>query len=120
MGLVLGIGSGLFSLIVIWMIGFVAIFLMSRASGPIKNGMIPLVLFLIMTTLVLVFYPRKTLNEELQADSQDQDVDRLAIPRIVLFSFVCLFALIGLLFFMQHMLEPIYSPAVTAKRIYTF
>lgn len=49
-----------------------------------------------------------------------QNVDRLSAPRIAVFSFTCLFTLVGFVFLVQHWLEPVYSPAVTAKRIYTF
>lgn len=49
-----------------------------------------------------------------------QNVDSLSVVRIIVFTFICFFALVGFIFLIQHWFEPIYAPAVTAKRIYTF
>ncbi|XP_065056516.1 transmembrane protein 218-like [Rhopilema esculentum] len=120
MALVFGIGSGLFSLTVLWVIGIFVVFLLSRTGGSLRNATIPVVLILCITTIVMIIYPRKSLDEELQTKKQAQNVDNIWIPRIVLFTFICLFTLIGFVFLVQHWLEPVYSPAVTAKRIYSF
>jgi len=120
MALVLGLGSGLFSLIVLWIVGVFGVFLLSRMSGALSNATIPVVLLLILTTVVMVVYPRKTLQEELQTQKQSQNVDTLSTPRIVIFTIICVFVLIGMFFLIQHWFEPIYAPAVTAKRTYAF
>ena len=50
--------------------------IMKNFLSIFSNATIPVVLLLILTTVVMVVYPRKTLQEELQTQKQSQVSDR--------------------------------------------
>lgn len=122
MALVLGIGVGLFVLILLWVLGILGCVALSRATGPLKNAVFGIGVLLIVATVILLFYPRKTREEELaNAAVKQGEVDQLIIPRTVLFSFMCVFALVAFVFLLLfHWIEPIYSPALTSRKTYVF
>ncbi|XP_048588831.1 transmembrane protein 218 [Nematostella vectensis] len=122
MALVLGVGVGLFVLVLLWVLGILGCVAFSRATGGLKNAVFGIGVLLIVVTLVMLFYPRKTRQEELGGRSSKQvEVDGLIIPRTVLFAFMCIFALVTFVFLVVfHWMEPIYSPALTSRKTYQF
>ena len=65
--------------------------------------------------------PRKLVHSTLfQLFVFQIEVDELVIPRTVLVVFLCIFALIAFVFLALHWMEPIYSPALTSRKNYTF
>ncbi|XP_057302576.1 transmembrane protein 218-like isoform X1 [Hydractinia symbiolongicarpus] len=135
MGLVFGIGTGLFSLGIIWIVGIFVCLLLSR-SGK-QAGVFGIGFLLVLLTLVMVFYPRKEVgevdidqneevNEYLITFSTETDVgicsvDTFAIPRILYAVFITLFLLIALVAYMlDHVLMPNIAAAAKVKKTYTF
>ena len=93
MALVVGIGVGLFLLIVVWFIAIFLYFLLSRAAGAIAYGGIGAVLAAIALTLILWFTPR--------GEDTDKDFtiyDEYATGRIILLFFSTLMLVVGGLF----------------------
>ncbi|KAK3699429.1 hypothetical protein QZH41_018590 [Actinostola sp. cb2023] len=122
MALVLGVGVGLFVLMFLWVLGIIGCVSLSRATGGLKNAVLGIGVLLVLITIVMLFYPRKTREEELAGSSARKvEVDTMIIPRTVLFSFVCVFAVVGFVFLLIfHWMEPIYSPALSSRKTYAF
>ncbi|XP_031564480.1 transmembrane protein 218-like [Actinia tenebrosa] len=122
MALVLGVGVGLFVLIFFWVLGILGCVSLSRATGGLKNAVFGIGFLLILLTITMLFYPRKTKEEELAGSSGKKvEVDYMIIPRTVLFSFICVFAVVAFVFVLIfHWMEPIYSPALTTRKTYSF
>lgn len=118
MGLVFGIGTGLFSLGIIWIVGIFVCLLLSR-SGK-QAGVFGIGFLLVLLTLVMVFYPRKEVGE-VDIDQDEESVDTFAIPRILYAVFITLFLLIALVAYMlDHVLMPNIATAAKVKKTYTF
>ncbi|XP_036381493.1 transmembrane protein 218 [Megalops cyprinoides] len=107
-GTVLGVGTGVFLIALIWIVALVLGVLFSRATGPTKLTVIPVFFLALVTTLVLVFFPR---SAEMPSPIREVEiVDSFFIGRYVLLSVVSLVFLVA--FFMllpMHFLEPIYA-----------
>ncbi|XP_028840093.1 transmembrane protein 218 [Denticeps clupeoides] len=106
--LVLGVGAGVFIIIVIWIVALAFIMLLSRASGATKLGIIPILLLALIATLILVFFPRAA--EAPSPVKEVQIVDSLFIGRYVLLSLVSVVFLAALFMLLPlHFLEPVYA-----------
>ncbi|XP_056323581.1 transmembrane protein 218 [Danio aesculapii] len=105
---VLGVGTGVFIITLIWILTLALTIILSRATGPTKLGIIPVVLLALIITLVLVFFPRAS---EVPAPQREvQIVDMFFIGRYVLLSLVSLVFLAALFMLLPlHFLEPIYA-----------
>ncbi|KAF7659807.1 hypothetical protein LDENG_00292580 [Lucifuga dentata] len=80
---VLGVGTGIFIIVVVWVIALVfGVMLLMRASGPAKLGVVPVLLLALIITLVLVFFPRSP--ETTPPFKEVEIVDTLFIGRYVL------------------------------------
>ncbi|KAG7245522.1 hypothetical protein CRUP_012659, partial [Coryphaenoides rupestris] len=55
---VLGVGTGVFLIVLLWILALIFGIILLRASGPIKLGVIPVFLVALIVTLALVFFPR--------------------------------------------------------------
>ena len=118
MGLVLGIGSGLFALIILWIVGLILCVVFSRVSS-LRNGVVGVGILVIGVTVILIFYPRK--SDEDSEKTSKQPVDNISVLRTTIFVVACLFAVISLVFMLVfHWMEPQYAPALLARKKYTF
>ncbi|KAG7279663.1 hypothetical protein CRUP_025766 [Coryphaenoides rupestris] len=55
---VLGVGTGVFLIVLLWILALIFGIILLRASGPIKLGVIPVFLVALIVTLALVLFPR--------------------------------------------------------------
>lgn len=76
--------------------------------------------FLALCTLESQFHKKLVHSTLFQLFVFQIEVDELVIPRTVLVVFLCIFALIAFVFLALHWMEPIYSPALTSRKTYTF
>ncbi|KAM7450907.1 hypothetical protein ABFA07_001311 [Porites harrisoni] len=121
MALVAGMGVGVLLLLIFWTLGIVGCVALSRAEGPLKNAVVGIFVLVVILTLALIFWPRKTKEEELAGSTAKKiEVDELIIPKTVLFVFLCIFAAVAFVFLVLHWMEPVYSPALTSRKTYTF
>lgn len=105
---VLGVGTGVFIITLIWILTLALTIILSRATGPTKLGIIPVVLLALIITLVLVFFPRA--SEVPATQRAVQIVDMFFIGRYVLLSLVSLVFLAALFMLLPlHFLEPVYA-----------
>ncbi|XP_056592189.1 transmembrane protein 218 isoform X2 [Triplophysa dalaica] len=58
--MVLGVGTGVFIVALVWIVTLALSIILSRATGPTKLGIVPIFLLALTITLVLVFFPRAT------------------------------------------------------------
>ncbi|CAB4002035.1 Hypothetical predicted protein [Paramuricea clavata] len=118
MGLVLGIGSGLFALIILWIVGLILCVVFSRVSS-LRNGVVGVGILVIGVTVILIFYPRE--SDDGSGKTSKQPVDNLSVLRTTIFVFACLFAVVSMvLMLVFHWMEPQYAPALLARKKYTF
>ncbi|XP_028402050.1 transmembrane protein 218-like [Dendronephthya gigantea] len=118
MALVLGIGSGLFALIIIWIVGLILCVVFSRVSA-LRNGVVGIGILIIALTVILILYPRE--SDESPKETSKQPVDNLSVLRTTIFAGACLLAVISLvLMLVFHWMEPQYAPALLARKKYTF
>ncbi|XP_060765281.1 transmembrane protein 218 [Neoarius graeffei] len=111
--LVLGVGTGVFLVALMWIGTLVLSLIMSHAAGPIKLGIIPLVLLALTITLTLVFFPRA--SELPSAIKETQIVDTFFISRYVLLAVVSVVFLVSLFIFLPfHLLESVYAKPLRA------
>ncbi|CAB1352355.1 unnamed protein product [Coregonus sp. 'balchen'] len=107
-GTVMGVGTGVFLIALIWIVALVLGMILLRATGPTKLGVIPVFLLAFIATLILVFFPRS--SETLSPFKDIEIVDTFFIGRYVLLSvtsvgfMVALFGLLPL-----HFLEAVYA-----------
>ncbi|XP_020614537.1 transmembrane protein 218-like [Orbicella faveolata] len=121
MTLVAGMGLGVLLVLIFWTLGIIGCVALSRTSGPLKNAVVGIFFLLVLLTLILIFWPRKTVEEELAGSTAKKiEVDGLIIPKTVLFVFICIFAAVAFVFLVQHWMEPVYSPALTSRKTYAF
>uniref|UniRef100_A0A673WS59 Transmembrane protein 218 n=1 Tax=Salmo trutta TaxID=8032 RepID=A0A673WS59_SALTR len=107
-GTVLGVGTGVFFIALIWIVAFVLRMILLRATGPTNLGVIPVFLLALISTLILVFFPR--ICNCLNISFLLQTVDTFFISQYVLLSVASvgfLVALFGLL--PLHFLEAVYA-----------
>ncbi|KAF7701229.1 transmembrane protein 218 [Silurus meridionalis] len=111
--MVLGVGTGVFIIIITWIGTLVLSLIMSRAAGPSKLGIIPLVLLALTITFILVFFPRAS---ELPSPTKEtQIVDTFFIGRYVLLAVVSVVFLMSLFLLLPfHLLEPVYAKPLRA------
>ncbi|XP_066507455.1 transmembrane protein 218 [Hoplias malabaricus] len=110
---VLGVGTGVFIIALIWIVSLVLTLLLSRASAQTKLFIIPTVVLALTITFILIFFPRAP--EFPSTVKETQIVDTFFIGRYVLLSIVSvvfLAALFALLPF--HLLEPVHAKPVRA------
>ncbi|KAG7224638.1 hypothetical protein INR49_011391 [Caranx melampygus] len=108
---VLGVGTGIVVVAVVWISALVFGAMLLRASGSAKLGVIPVFLLALSITLVLVFFPRSP--ETTPPFKEIEIVDTLFIGRYVLLAVVSIVFLVA--FFMLlpfHFLEPVYAKAL--------
>lgn len=111
--LVLGVGTGVFLIALMWIGTLVLSLIMSRVAGSTKLGIIPLVLLALTITLILVFFPR---TSELPSPVKEtQVVDTFFIGRYVLLAVVSVVFLVSLFILLPfHFLEPVYAKPLRA------
>lgn len=114
-------GLGVLLVLIFWSLGITGCVVLSRASGGLKNSVVGIFFLLVLLTVILVLWPRKTPEEELAGSTAKKiEVDELIIPKTVLFVFICIFAVVAFVFLLLHWMEPIYSPALTSRKTYAF
>ncbi|KAJ8267101.1 hypothetical protein GJAV_G00138410 [Gymnothorax javanicus] len=107
-GMVLGVGTGIFLIVLIWIVALVFGIILSRASGATKFSIIPVFFLALITTLILVFFPRSP--ETPSPIGEAKIVDRLFVGRYVLLSVAGLvFLVASFLLLPMHFLEPVYA-----------
>ncbi|XP_071381497.1 transmembrane protein 218 [Centroberyx affinis] len=105
---VLGVGTGVFLIALVWILALVFGMMLLRASGPAKLGVVPVFLLALIITLALVFFPRS--SETPSPFKEMEIVDRFFIGRYVLLSLVSAVFLVALFMLLpQHFLEPVYA-----------
>ncbi|XP_046852508.1 transmembrane protein 218-like [Xenia sp. Carnegie-2017] len=113
MSLILGIGSGLFAVILIWIIGLVLAIAFSRVSN-LRNGVPGIALLITIITVVFIFYPRESKDDA--ETSSKQPVDNIFVLRITVFVVASLFVFISLvLMLLFHWMEPQYASPVRTR-----
>lgn len=118
MSLIFGIGKGLFSLGIIWIVGLTLCLLLARLGK--KGGVFGIVLLLVLFPLIMILYPREE-KVEVPAPSSSEDVDTFYLPRVFYACFICSFALLAMIgFFLDHVLMPNLSNAAKTKKTYVF
>ncbi|XP_056592190.1 transmembrane protein 218 isoform X3 [Triplophysa dalaica] len=106
--MVLGVGTGVFIVALVWIVTLALSIILSRATGPTKLGIVPIFLLALTITLVLVFFPRAT--EVPSTEREFEIVDTFFIGRYVLLSLVSVVFLAGLFMLLPlHFLEPVYA-----------
>lgn len=105
---VLGVGTGVFVIVAVWIVALVFGILLLRASGSAKLGVLPVFLLALTITLVLVFFPR---SPETPLPFKDIEiVDTLFIGRYVLLAVVSTSFLVAFFVLLPfHFLEPVYA-----------
>ncbi|XP_062870383.1 transmembrane protein 218 [Trichomycterus rosablanca] len=110
---VLGVGTGVFLIALIWIGTLVLSLILSRTPGPTKLGIIPLVFLALTVTLILVFFPRA--SEVPSLVKETQIVDSFFIGRYVLLSLVSVIFLVALFLLLPlHLVEPVYAKPLRA------
>uniref|UniRef100_A0A8C2PU98 Transmembrane protein 218 n=1 Tax=Cyprinus carpio TaxID=7962 RepID=A0A8C2PU98_CYPCA len=110
---VLGVGTGVFIIALIWIVTLALTIVLSRATDALSAvalllGIIPIFLLTLTVTLVLVFFPRAP--EVPSPEKAVQIVDMFFIGRYVLLSLVSVVFLAALFMLLPlHFLEPVYA-----------
>ncbi|KAM8928013.1 transmembrane protein 218 [Pelodytes ibericus] len=105
---ILGVGTGVFVLAVIWVVTLLLCVLLSRASGKARLSAVLVFLLAVTVTLILLFFPREV--ETPAPMTEVQIVDTFFIGRYILISIISVIFL-GSFFLtlVYHILEPIYA-----------
>ncbi|XP_006892910.1 PREDICTED: transmembrane protein 218 [Elephantulus edwardii] len=107
-GTVLGVGTGVFLLALLWVLVLLLCVLLSRASGVARFSTIFVFLGALIITSVLLLFPRA--SEFSIPEEEIKIVDTLFIGRYVLLALLSAIFLGGLfLVLMHHILEPVYA-----------
>ncbi|XP_003417476.2 transmembrane protein 218 [Loxodonta africana] len=107
-GTVLGVGTGVFILALLWVLVLLLCALLSRASGVARFSVIFVFLGAVIITSVLVLFPRA--SEFPTPEVEIKIVDTFFIGRYVLLAFLSAIFLGGLFLVLIHyILEPIYA-----------
>ncbi|KAG9351515.1 hypothetical protein JZ751_022766 [Albula glossodonta] len=107
-GTVMGVGTGVFLITIIWIVALAFGIILSRASGATKLSIIPVFFLALIITLILVFFPRSAETPSLIKEVEI--VDTFFIGRYVLLAVASVVLLLA--FFMLlpiHFLEPVYA-----------
>ncbi|XP_029925645.1 transmembrane protein 218 [Myripristis murdjan] len=105
---VLGVGTGVFLVSLVWILALLLGMMLLRASGSAKLGVVPVLLLALIVTLALVFFPRS--SETTSPFKEIEIVDRFFIGRYVLLSVVSAVFLVALFMLVpHHFLEPVYA-----------
>ncbi|KAM5140850.1 transmembrane protein 218 [Mantella aurantiaca] len=105
---VLGVGTGVFVISVIWVVTLLLCVLLSRTSGAARLLGIVVFILAVVVTLILVFFPRAT--ETSSPVKEFQIVDTFFIGRYVLLAVMSvIFLASGFLSLLYYMLEPVYA-----------
>ncbi|XP_036305270.2 transmembrane protein 218 isoform X1 [Pipistrellus kuhlii] len=107
-GTVLGVGTGVFVLALVWVLALLLCAVLSRASGATRFSVVLVFLGALLITAVLLLFPRA--SETPAPEEEVKIVDTFFIGRYVLLA--CLTAVfLGALFLVltHHILEPIYA-----------
>ncbi|CAL8305383.1 transmembrane protein 218 [Gadus morhua] len=109
-----GVGTGVFLIVLIWILALIFGIILLRGSGPIRLGVVPVFLVALIITLVLVFFPRT--SENIPPFQEAEIVDQLFIGRYVLLS-VASVAFLAALFMLlpYHLLEPVYAKPLRTR-----
>ncbi|XP_045048769.2 transmembrane protein 218 isoform X3 [Desmodus rotundus] len=107
-GTVLGVGAGVFTLALLWVLALLLCALLSRASGVARFSVLFVFPGALIATAVLLLLPRA--GETPAPEVEVQIVDAFFIGRYVLLAFLTAVFLGGLfLVLTNHILEPIYA-----------
>uniref|UniRef100_A0A8C5PPX8 Transmembrane protein 218 n=1 Tax=Leptobrachium leishanense TaxID=445787 RepID=A0A8C5PPX8_9ANUR len=107
-GVILGVGTGVFVLAVVWVVTLLLCVLLSRASGAARFLVALVFLMALVVTLILVFFPRA--SETATSRKETQIVDTFFIGRYFLVSVMSVIFLGStFLAFAYHILEPVYA-----------
>ena len=118
MSLIFGIGTGLFSLGILWIVGLLLCLLLARLGK--HAAVFGLVLVLVVLSLVMALYPREDRHTKPIIVDPDS-VDQSYITRVVYACFVSLFVLVALVaYFIDHVLMPNIAHGARSKKAYTF
>lgn len=110
---VLGVGIGLFLIILVWAISLFLCIVFSRATGAISNIGIAVILFAILFTVILLVLPR----EDFAAPSKTV-YDYSVIYRSVLIAVCALFLVIGLVaYLVTYLMEPVYAKPIRRLKL---
>ncbi|XP_077360774.1 transmembrane protein 218 [Festucalex cinctus] len=112
---VLGVGTGVFVIAVVWIVTFGLWMILLRASGSSKLGVLPIFLLAVIITLVLVFFPQSPTTPS--AFKEREIGDTLFIARYVLLALASVSFLIGLFMLLPfHFLEPSYAKVLRTHK----
>ncbi|XP_034034774.1 transmembrane protein 218 [Thalassophryne amazonica] len=111
---VLGVGTGVFIIGVVWILAAVFGMMLLRAAGPTQLGVIPVFLLALLITLALVYFPRSpetpTTFKELKI------VDTLFIGRYILLAVVSSIFLLAVFMLLPfHFLELVYAKPLKTR-----
>ncbi|XP_045203566.1 transmembrane protein 218-like [Mercenaria mercenaria] len=110
---VLGVGIGLFLIILVWALSLFLCIVFSRAVGAISNIGIVMILFATLFTVILLVLPR----EDFEAPTT-KIYDYSIIFRSVLIAACSLFLVIGLVaFLIIHLMEPVYAKPIRRLKL---
>nr|XP_033773380.1 transmembrane protein 218 [Geotrypetes seraphini]XP_033773382.1 transmembrane protein 218 [Geotrypetes seraphini]XP_033773383.1 transmembrane protein 218 [Geotrypetes seraphini]XP_033773384.1 transmembrane protein 218 [Geotrypetes seraphini] len=105
-GMVLGVGSGVFILALLWVLALFLCLFLSRASGFARVSIILIFILALIVTLILLFLPRDTQTPA--PVKEIQIVDTFFIGRYFLVSVLSVIFLGSLfLLLIYHIMEPI-------------
>ncbi|KAM4702622.1 transmembrane protein 218 [Rhinophrynus dorsalis] len=105
---ILGVGTGVFILAIIWVVTLLLSVLLCRASGKARFLVVLVFLLALIITLILVFFPRA--SQTPPPAKEIQIVDTFFIGRYFLISIMSVIFLGSLfLVIVYHILEPIYA-----------
>ncbi|CAH2320362.1 transmembrane 218 [Pelobates cultripes] len=105
---ILGVGTGVFILAVIWVLTLLLCVFLSRASGTARLSAVLVFLLAVIVTLILVFFPRA--SETAATLKEIQIIDTFFIGRYFLISIMSLIFLGStFLALVYHILEPVYA-----------
>ncbi|XP_068094997.1 transmembrane protein 218 isoform X1 [Hyperolius riggenbachi] len=111
---VLGVGTGVFILAVIWVVTLLLCVLLSRASGATRFLSVVFFLLALIVTLILVFFPRA--SETSTQQKEVQIVDTFFIGRYVLLSVMSVIFLASVfLSVVYYVLEPVYAKPLRSR-----
>ncbi|XP_029429985.1 transmembrane protein 218 [Rhinatrema bivittatum] len=113
-GTVLGVGTGVFILALLWVLALLLCLLLSRASGLARVSIILIFFLALIVTLILLFFPRDTQTPT--PVKEVQIVDTFFIGRYFLVSILSVIFLGSLfLLLIYHILDPISAKPLHTK-----
>ncbi|XP_069805230.1 transmembrane protein 218 [Dendropsophus ebraccatus] len=105
---VLGVGTGVFVIAVIWVVTLLSCVLLARAAGAARFLSLTLFFLAVIVTLILIFFPRA--SETPSPVKEVQIVDTFFIGRYVLLSLISVIFLGSLFLSVVYcVLEPVYA-----------